>query len=139
MTTRNYEEMRNGTTTKVLIPYSANLHTLQIRVYAFHRSPLYACVVISSTSVEPAAKSVPVSPFASRFEFELVINAISSGIYRFKCSGIQYQFSTSKYLRRTASLALHLDFITGSSLTLAACLILWQLLKLVHGRMLNKT
>ena len=114
MTRKNYEEMRNGVTTEVLIPYSKDLHSLQIIANAIHPYPVFACAMITPSAVESVEVPNIISNFSSTHKYNLHVGGINaSGIYTFKCSGKQFQFPTFAFLSRTAAISLYLNFITG--------------------------
>lgn len=129
MTRKNYREMREGKATEVFIPQytvntrDPNYYELLLTAVAFHYRPVFGCVIktpFGKEAIRPiVTRGQDPTPYTSKMVYRLYGNlGEKSGMYTYKCSGLQYNYITKESHRKTTSTSLQLKFFNGIFLKL---------------------
>ncbi len=116
MTNKNYEEMRKGIATRVIIPfYEDSEYTVPLRAVLYHNFPRFGCVLTTPFGVQKIIQDLP-SRHVSIFSYELSGSLIrQSGLYTYMCRGLEFTYVTGMSDTVILSVSLYLQFIEGMS------------------------
>lgn len=120
MTKKNYQEMKRGVVTKVVIPLSEpggknDVYTIPVVAVAFHHAPVLGCIFKTPTEtklIEPP--STKVHDHFTKLVYALRGSLMEkSGLYTYKCSGNQSTFIGDVNQRVILSVSLYINFVIG--------------------------
>lgn len=122
MTKKNYEEMKGGKITEVIIPINNDEYTKRNTKYRvpltaviFHYSPVFGCIIQAPYKTQ-VMRPQEVQQYMSKMVYMLSGSLLAqSGLYTFTCSGKQPNFVTGLIQRMIVSKSLRLRFVRGTS------------------------
>jgi len=106
MSLRNYQEMRQGKTTTVLIPLESSDGYFRLTAYVYHYRPLYGCILASPFNLENKHRHLNSSEKVIKIEYvQKDRGVLSSGLYTVTCYGLAWS--------KNLTISLQLQFLSS--------------------------
>lgn len=119
MTKKNYEEMKSGKVTEVVVPLGKDgnkndPYSIPLVAMAFHHAPVLSCILKTPTETRAVGPQGKIHTHVSKMVNLLQGSLMEkSGLYTYTCAGNQSNFITDTSQRVILSVSLYIKFVIG--------------------------